>query len=292
MLPAVIDQGMTASEFIRSGIQKLISLYDRDESVIVMETLLCDTLGLRFRLSMDDRQRLLTVEELRLLNVSMDELLSGKPVQYVTGIAYFMDIRLRVNENVLIPRPETEELIEIVLKKYKGRDPLSVLDIGCGSGCIAIQLALSIPGAEVTAIDTSEEAVALTAYNASWNDVKVNAERLDVLTDSDAIMSRFDLIVSNPPYIHPTESSEVDDQVLRFEPHLALFTPAEDVLIFYKKILDIAEKSLRPEGTVFFEVNPKHVDKLESVVISRGWELQKHVDISGKTRIFEIGKIS
>ena len=228
MLPAVIDQVMTASEFIKSGIQKLISLYDRDESVIVMETLLCDTLGMSFRLSLDDRQRLLSAEELQLLNVSM----------------------------------------------------------------VAVQLAFSIPGAEVTAIDTSEEAVGLTAYNARWNDVKVRTERLDVLTDSDAITSRFDLIVSNPPYIHPTESSEVDAQVLRFEPHLALFTPAEDVLIFYKKILDIAEKNLRHEGAVYFEVNPKHVDKLESVVISRGWGLQKHVDISGKTRIFEIGKIS
>jgi release factor glutamine methyltransferase len=283
---------MTVRDFINMNLPALTGLYEKQEATIILESLLCDTLDLPFRISPIDSEKKIQVSDLQKLDSHMQSLLDGIPIQYVTGIAYFMDIKLNVNKDVLIPRPETEEMVELVMKNFSEKNNISVLDIGCGSGCIAIQLARSIPGCEVTALDKSDKAVALTQLNAEQNSVMVKTVICDVLTDAEKINGEFDLIVSNPPYIHPSESVEVDEQVLKFEPHLALFTPEDDVLIFYRKILLLAGKNLRKGGAIYFEVNPSHVEKLSLLVESKGWEVKQHVDISGKTRIFEIGKIS
>ncbi len=283
---------MKISDFIAGNLQSLQNHYDKEEARTILETLVCDTLELKFRLSEADKGKQLLPTEVELLNKGVLSLSMGIPVQYVTGVAYFMDVVLKVDQYVLIPRPETEELVELIIKRYHSKRNLTVLDVGCGSGCIGIQLAHSLPGSQVTAVDTSEGAVKITEQNARMNGVEVVTTLADVLTDPEKLKGEYDIIVSNPPYIHPSESDQVDDLVLKFEPHLALFTPTEDALIFYRKILSLAKQYLKQEGSIFFEVNPEHNDELAHLVESHGWTFKIHVDISGKSRMFEIGKKS
>jgi len=185
------------------------------------------------------------------------QLLQYKPVQYVLGEAWFMDMKLLVNESVLIPRPETEELVEWILKdiKQSGRE-LSLIDIGTGSGCVPISLKKKIPGLSVSAIDVSKDALQVAALNAAEQKVAVNMFHLDFLDEAEWYrLDKYDIIVSNPPYIKQSEEAAMRDNVLKYEPHLALFVADEDALIFYRKIAKFSQKHLKADGSVYVEIN-------------------------------------
>lgn len=191
----------------------------------------------------------------------ISELKTEKPIQYITGEAWFYGLRFEVNENTLIPRPETEELVEWIVKglKEKGKEQ-RVLDIGTGSGCIPIALKKEIPNAAVFAIDISEKALEMARKNAFDNQVEVNFIQQDILQSSNLQLSKssnllFDVIVSNPPYVRNLEKHEIKKNVLDYEPHLALFVDDLDALLFYRKIAQLAWKSLAPNGKLFFEIN-------------------------------------
>jgi release factor glutamine methyltransferase len=191
----------------------------------------------------------------------ISELKTEKPIQYITGEAWFYGLRFEVNENTLIPRPETEELVEWIVKglKEKGKEQ-RVLDIGTGSGCIPIALKKEIPNAAVFAIDISEKALEMARKNALDNQVEVNFIQQDILQSSTLQLSKssnllFDVIVSNPPYVRNLEKQEIKRNVLDYEPHLALFVDDLDALLFYRKIAQLAWKSLAPNGKLFFEIN-------------------------------------
>ena len=180
-----------------------------------------------------------------------------KPIQYILGETEFYGLRFEVNENTLIPRPETEELVELIISNNqitKLPNPLKILDIGTGSGCIAISLAKNIPNAEVFAIDVSEKALNTAKRNAKINNVKVHFILKNIL-ETDDLEQQFDIIVSNPPYVRNIEKAEIKPNVLEYEPHLALFVEDTDALLFYRKIAGLAKKNLNTNGKLYFEIN-------------------------------------
>src|SRR5690606_33314046 len=180
----------------------------------------------------------------------LPELLAGKPLQYILKEAWFYGLPLLVNESVLIPRPETEELVDQIVRKYRGTEPLKIIDIGTGSGCIALALKHALPQAEVWAVDVSSNALKVAKNNASNHGLDVRFMQTDIL-EWDVVFDadiRFDVIVSNPPYITPDEKSEMAPHVLQFEPELALFAPEGAPLLFYQHIADFAQHYLTTGG--------------------------------------------
>lgn len=179
------------------------------------------------------------------------------PIQYLLGKTNFYGLDFEVNENVLIPRPETEELVEWIINENTSRDKnkkLRILDIGTGTGCIAISLASNLPHAEVVAIDVSKKAIETAKRNAVRNNVEVTFVLLDILKEEE-LRCQFDIIVSNPPYVRNLEKAEIKKNVLDYEPHLALFVEDHDALIFYRKIALLAKKALLEKGKLYFEIN-------------------------------------
>lgn len=195
--------------------------------------------------------------DLQKWNVIISELKTEKPIQYITGEAWFYGLRFEVNENTLIPRPETEELVEWIVDGQKTKDKrqkVSILDIGTGSGCIPITIKKEIPNALVSAIDVSEKALEMARKNAIDNEVEVNFILQNIL-ESESLIEKYDIIVSNPPYVRNLEKQEIKKNVLDYEPHLALFVEDTDALLFYRKIAQLALSGLAPNGKLFFEIN-------------------------------------
>jgi release factor glutamine methyltransferase len=239
------------------------------------------------------RDRDLSPEEEQLLVNSKARLLAGEPVQYITEQADFYGLRLNVGLGVLIPRPETEELVEWVLAAKKTTSsPPKILDIGTGSGCIPLAIKKNWPAAEVWAIDVSEEALAIARENGNQQGLEVHwkqANILDMATWSD--LPQFDIIISNPPYIPHKEAVLMPDGVKRYEPGLALFVEDDDALIFYRKIMELAIQQAQPESVLFFECNEFNAQEVATMGTTLGFkngELRK--DLQGKWRMWRGGE--
>lgn len=208
------------------------------------------------------------------------------PAQYITGFAWFLDRKFAVREGVLIPRPETEELVRMITDRYKGRSGLRVLDVGTGSGCIAVTLAAELKQAEVVAVDVSESALEVARENARRHRVSVDFVRCDMLQEGPS--GHFDLIVSNPPYVTLQEKNEMRPNVLRYEPHRALFVPDDDPLVFYRAIAEYGCRSLNPGGMLWFELNERYGSEVASLLEQSGYsEVAVHDDMFGKQRMAE-----
>ena len=208
------------------------------------------------------------------------------PAQYITGFAWFLDRKFAVREGVLIPRPETEELVRMITDRYKGRSGLRVLDVGTGSGCIAVTLAAELKQAEVVAVDVSESALEVARENACRHRVLVDFVRCDMLQEGPS--GHFDLIVSNPPYVTLQERDEMRPNVLRYEPHRALFVPDDDPLVFYRAIAEYGCRSLNPGGMLWFELNERYGSEVASLLEQSGYsEVTVHEDMFGKQRMAE-----
>lgn len=212
-----------------------------------------------------------------------------EPIQYILGKTEFYTLPFLVNDSVLIPRPETEELVEWIITDFNGRAP-KILDMGTGSGCIAITLAKKLPGATVCAWDVSAEALDVACENARLNAVSVQFDRVNVL-ERIHCAEKFDVIVSNPPYITVSEKRDMEVNVLRFEPHDALFVPDENALLFYEKISEIALQNLLPQGQLFFEINRAKGEEVAHLLRSKGFEkIEVRKDISGNQRMVKAQK--
>lgn len=199
----------------------------------------------------------------------------GTPIQQVLGYAYFCGMKLKVTPSVLIPRPETEELVRWVVEETPA--PHSILDIGTGSGCIAIALAKALPQAALTAIDISSDALTVARENAILYNIDIDFIQADILNPPPSFADRqYDVIVSNPPYICRKEADEMEKNVLDHEPHLALFVPDDDPLLFYRAIATQALKMLTPGGTLFFEINRLYAKELTTVLQSMGF---RHITV-------------
>lgn len=234
-------------------IETLKDLYDNDE-VENFFYLILDNLKQISKVDLALNPKLeFSVEELNKIDFYLNELQKQKPIQYLLGSAHFFGLKLRVNPSVLIPRPETEELVDWIINDNQNKADLKILDIGTGSGAIAIALAKNLK-ADITAFDISEAALETAQKNADLNQVFIHFTEFDILNDVWE-GEKFDIIVSNPPYVRELEKSEINPNVLENEPHLALFVPDNDPLIFYKKIADFARNHLSQNGKLFFEIN-------------------------------------
>ncbi|MGB8492519.1 MAG: peptide chain release factor N(5)-glutamine methyltransferase [Bacteroidales bacterium] len=210
---------------------------------------------------------------------------AGKPVQYAVGETLFFNCKIRVGPGVLIPRPETEELVDLVIRenpRFRG----SILDIGTGSGCIAIALAANLPEAGITAVDISRRALRAATENAGINRVKIGFVRDDILSADPAGYEQTDIIVSNPPYVTNSERIMIKSNVIDHEPRRALFVPDSDPLKFYRAILELAGKILKPGGKVYFEINETRGEEVRLLINSYGYSGVTIIrDINGKDRI-------
>ena len=210
----------------------------------------------------------------------------NKPIQYILGVTEFYDLPFYVDDSVLIPRPETEELVHWILDDYHGLSP-RIIDIGTGSGCIPVALAKNLPLAKVLAADISETALATAHKNALRNSVTVEFLKMDILSDALPDFGRFDLIVSNPPYVTVEQMDRMEANVLDYEPHIALFVPQTDPLIFYRAISRFAGKQLEPGGNLYFEINESLAAETANAVEEFGFTVEVKKDINGKYRMLK-----
>ncbi|MDF0716195.1 peptide chain release factor N(5)-glutamine methyltransferase [Muricauda sp. 334s03] len=230
----------------------------------------------------------LTKEEEQPLFEALSELKQERPLQYILGTAHFMGLELQVNENVLIPRPETEELVQWILddcQVERSRD-LKLLDIGTGSGCIAIALAKHLSNAQIYALDVSEGALNVARKNAASNGVDITFLHDDILDTK--LELDFDIIVSNPPYVRELEKKEIKKNVKDFEPDTALFVPDEDPLLFYRAIIDFAENHLSEKGKLYFEINQYLGEEAKALFHTRNFsEIELRKDMFGNDRMLK-----
>ena len=230
-------------------------------------------------------------ENILLLKDYLQQLLQHKPVQYVLNEAWFYKRKFYVNENVLIPRPETEELVEWVLKDVKNSrstEKFEIIDIGTGSGCIPVSLKKELPFCEITAADISEDALKVAKKNADIHNSEIQFVQLDFLDGSNwNAMPSYDIIVSNPPYIPFSEKEILDKNVTRFEPLIALFVEDSDPFIFYKKIAAFALKHLKKNGSIYVEVHEQYAREVKSIFESSGLNAVIKKDIYDKERMIK-----
>lgn len=314
--------GMRWKEYYQQLSKSLQAIYGQGEADAIARTVV-ESIG-NGTLSGLGEKELSVLEEQRTAETK-HRLLSHRPVQYVLNEAWFYGLKFEVNESVLIPRPETEELVDWVIKdvrcmmydvRYTPRQTppsdenhsltilhspptlrsesdiyrrtFTILDIGTGSGCIPITIKKKLPAASISAIDVSSEALQTAARNAKLNEVEVNFQLLDFLNENRwDDLSKYDLIISNPPYIKSSEASTIHKNVLEHEPHTALFVPDEDSLLFYRKIAGFALTHLNPGGAVYVEINQLLGQETAALFEQKGFAVELRKDMSGNERMLK-----
>lgn len=284
---------MTFGDIETIYVNQLPSFYEKEEAkgiaALAVEHV-CNVSRSYYMLHKSDTLTL--VQETSLIRI-LDELRLGRPLQYVLEEADFFGLRFKVNSSVLIPRPETEELVHWVLTMVNERKKqgwsdgqVSVLDIGTGSGCIPVSIKKNLPEAEVSALDISNEAIETALRNAVMNGTEVRFVQGDILDDSFSLQPQsFTLITSNPPYVTNSEKDGMHKNVLDFEPHTALFVPDEDPLLFYRHIAEFSLKHLKPDGALFLEINESFGHETCSLLAEKGFKTELRQDLRGKDRM-------
>jgi len=272
---------------------QLTKVYDELESKSIMYQLVRHFLKYERIDFVKSQEIRLSESELLTIHFAVKELLLNKPLQYVIGETEFLDLRIKVNEHVLIPRPETEELVQLICKREITKDGvLHILDVGCGSGCIGIALKKNLVSAEVLGLDISENALKLAKENSELNDADLHFILCDILDETKwTDLGLFEMVVSNPPYIRESEKELMRKNVLEFEPLHALFVKDDDPLLFYRKIAQFCEKHLAKNGTLYFEINEalgKETKEMLALMSFKYIEIYK--DINGKDRFIRAEK--
>jgi release factor glutamine methyltransferase len=276
-------------DIIRFFKEQLKDIYDESEINTMIRYCFEEFSGIRNVNTNDDGNNTVSESELLKFNFAVKDLKKEKPLQYILGKADFYGLKFIVDENVLIPRPETEELVHLIIKDVKSSGltaPISILDIGTGSGCIPVTLKKHIPRADVFAVDISEKALEMAHLNATINAVEVNFILFDILSDSEFPVPDLDIIVSNPPYVKLSEKETMKENVLAYEPHIALFVNDEDALLFYRAIANHALKKLKPGGKIYFEINEELGFETKELMEQKGFKNVELIkDINNKNRI-------
>ncbi|OOV18697.1 peptide chain release factor N(5)-glutamine methyltransferase [Flavobacterium sp. LM4] len=273
---------MKIKQYRTQFIKELSSLYDAYEAESFFYLILENKHKLRQIDLALNHELTFTDADLVVWSTFLNRLKKEVPIQYLLGKTSFYGLDFEVNENVLIPRPETEELVEWIINENKITDKtkkLKILDIGTGSGCIAVSLAKNLPNADVYAIDVSKRAIETAKKNARSNNVKVTFMFKNIL-ELDILKYDYDIVVSNPPYVRNLEKPEIKKNVLDHEPHLALFVDDNDALVFYRKIAGLAHKSLSENGQLYFEINQylgKEMTELLEKMDFKNIELRKDI---------------
>ena len=233
----------------------------------------------------------ITKEEEQPLFEALGQLKLEKPIQYILGATQFMDLEFKVNENVLIPRPETEELVRWIVDDLEiiGDKEINILDIGTGSGCIGISLAKYLKNARVDALDISKNALEVARENASLNKVDVGFIKADILK-LEYLEDKYHIIVSNPPYVRMLEKEQMKSNVIENEPELALFVEDKDPLVFYRKISEFAKSNLKKGGCLYFEINQYLGEETKALLENDFYDVELHKDMFGNDRMLK-GKL-
>lgn len=282
---------MTIKDLKNIYLKELSNLYPKQEIDSFFYLITESFLNLnRIDIALDPKLEIIFEVEQKFIS-ALAKLKKEIPVQYILGTTEFYGLNFKVDKNVLIPRPETEELVKWVIEEVKSEKiitndkfrkqttNLNILDIGTGSGCIAIALAKSIPNARVWALDVSGKALEIAKYNAKINGVDIQFLHKDILHMKKFTL-KFDLIISNPPYVRELEKNEINNNVLKYEPHLALFVKNENALVYYDKIADLAKSNLNKNGQLYFEINQYLGNETKALLHKKGFkniELRKDI---------------
>lgn len=272
--------------------QQINGIYDINETEAITLLVVAEVTGLSRASIKAFPEKELTAEQAGQIKNILAELKTGKPIQYIFGVTEFYGLPFKVNSFVLIPRPETEELVEWILEgerlKVKG-ERISVLDIGTGSGCIAISLKKNLADADVSAIDISEGALQTAKENAQLNKVELNFIHADILNIKPAIeLPKYNIIVSNPPYVTLEDKKQMHNNVTDFEPYTALFVPEHDPLIFYRAIADFALVNLIENGLLYFEINENLGKETVELLTDKGFKnIELRKDMSNRDRMIK-----
>ena len=283
---------MTIADFIHTLTSQLEAIYDKNEARSIAEVFVCDELMLsrtKMLIHKDDELQQTDFDRLKSKSV---RLTNGEPVQYVTGIASFCGLDFKVDNNVLIPRQETELLVDSVIRPFGSAQEaknINILDIGTGSGCIAVSIKKFMPEANVFAVDISEKALEIAKQNAESNQTEINFAQYDILSERKFPFSeKFDIMVSNPPYVLNSEKSLMHKNVTDFEPSLALYVDDNDPLLFYHGILKfIGRHQPDCKPLVFFEINEKLGTEMLELCIKFGYNAEITNDLNGKNRFIK-----
>ena len=292
-----------------SYIQKTLeALYSTEEIRCFIRLILSHVCGLSHNQQILCKDKQIPENEKEQIYIIVNRLEKMEPLQYIIGETEFYSMVLNVNPSVLIPRPETEELTYMIIKAYtdnkdrqgefsekktlNAESSIEILDIGTGSGCIAITLARNIPGSKVTAVDVSDSALQTAKQNAFLNNVIIRFIKADILNTEESvglISGEYDIIVSNPPYIRESEKESMEANVLNYEPHTALFVPDNDPLRFYRAIADFAKEKLVAGGKIYFEINAGCDIITNEMLHEKGFiHTEIHCDLSGKNRFISV----
>ena len=279
---------MTLQDFKLKMISELSSVYEMDELNSVFNLLSEDYLKI-------PRSKILLADEIdlnesnqNLFSTALERLKTHEPIQYVLGKTSFMDLEFKVNSSVLIPRPETEELVRLMLKE--DLDGKEILDIGTGSGCIAISLAKNLPNAKVSALDISKDALEIAKENAKSNNVDIEFINADIFEYKSE--KKYDIIVSNPPYVLESEKMLMKQNVLNYEPEIALFVDDTNALKYYESVIKFSLNNLNPQGQIFFETNENYKDELNKLAQNYEYNIiEFKLDINDKNRFLILSKV-
>jgi len=273
-----------ASKYI---ITNITAIYSEREAQNICNILLEEITQLSITERIIKKTLQLSDNNVETIKKSVDKLLLHQPIQQIIGYTWFANNKFIVDKNVLIPRPETEELVASIIADNKDKQ-INILDIGTGSGCVAVSLKSGLPKATVTAIDISKKALNVAKLNAANIGVEVLFIELDFLNENSwHNLPKFDIIVSNPPYIKEVEKQEMSNNVLLFEPHLALFVPNDNALIFYEKIKAFANNHLKKGGVIWLEINETLGAETAAIFELQGFKAEIKNDLQGKQRIIK-----
>lgn len=278
---------MTIRDAKQAIIEAIETMYDNREAINIATMLIEELTGLSKMNQFLQKQSILSEELVNKLTLQIDRLSKGEPVQYIIGKAWFMELAFMVNSATLIPRPETEELVDALLKylKLNHNKKVQILEIGSGSGCIPIAIGKYYPNATITSVDISENALMIARKNAQEIGVEINWKQLNFLDQTQwNNLETYDIIISNPPYIRKTEAASMHTNVLNFEPHTALFVDDNDPLIFYKAIHDFCKNHLNSKGAVFLEIN-EGLGKETAELFNNGFTVEIRKDMQNKERM-------
>jgi release factor glutamine methyltransferase len=264
----------------------LITKYDRRESENLVRILVETVLQKPYKWLLMNPDAIFTEKEINIWNAHAARLLQCEPIQYIVGKAWFAGLEFHVTPDVLIPRPETEELVEWILATIRGKTSLKILDVGTGSGCIALTLVHHLPNAEVIGIDISQAALEVAKKNELALKLSCTFLPFDLLSAGESAFESLDLIVSNPPYIPESEWASLDQNVLTFEPSLALKVPDADPLLHYNKVCELGRSWLKPGGWVFFEIHADFGAEMFALMVRWGYQnVEVRKDLSGRDRM-------
>lgn len=287
---------MSIAEAYNGFFSELKSIYDEREADNIADWIFENITKLKRWERRNNAKNITSEQELK-LNKYLQELLSHKPVQYVLNEAWFYKLKFFVNEHVLIPRPETEELVNWLVSDFQNADEnispeeINILDIGTGSGCIAVALKKALPNAEIASIDISEQALNVAKKNADELQTKIDFLQIDFLDEAQwQVLDSYDIIVSNPPYIPESEREKMSKNVTAFEPVIALFVENNDPIIFYEKIAKFSQSHLKKPGKIYVEVHEEKAKEVQKAFNKSGFKTEIKNDIYGKERMIKVTK--